>query len=379
MPNKRNLSDSFGPRSPDPNTNKNKKLFITKNRYELLQVEPQITQNSTTETQNSTSETPNYVNPIKPPPTIFVEDKTTCVVLRNLHPTTSTELIKSELELRLFKVRKVTNVLHKTSKSPLPLFFVDLEPSDNSIDIFKLSSFLHTKIKVEELYKPKVISQCLNCQDYGHTRAYYGYPARCIRCSAFHLSSECTKTPNHPLPTSSGNNSAAPSKTYAQATSSQPSQSSSSTPPSDLTVTISSFVDELKSLINPLIALLTQSLLFDKRIDIALISETHFIEYSYISISGYSLIKFNHPDGTAHGGAAILIKSSLKYYSLVNYFQNISQSCAISITINNIPVAISSIYSPPKHCLTIDNLTDFFYTTANNFIIGDDYNAKNQS
>lgn len=372
-PNKRNLSDSSDPRSPNPNINKNKKLFITKNRYELLQVEPQITQNFTTETQNSTSETPNYVNPIKPPPPIFVkgivnfpdlcaaliekigvdnffckssadslkiqtanpdayrtlihflrdqnaqfhtyqlrEDKPTRVVLRNLHPTTSTELIKSELELHLFEVRKVTNVLHKTSKSPLPLFFVDLEPTDHSNDIFKLSSFLHTKIKVEEPYKPKVISQCLNCQDYGHTRAYCGYPARCVRCSAFHPSSECTKTretaakcalcsgdhpanyrgcsvykelqrrktpttksnflydnikhnvnnynvkANHPLPTSSGNNSAAPSKTYAQATSSQPSQSSPSTPPSDLTVTISSFVDELKSLINPLIALLTQ-------------------------------------------------------------------------------------------------------------------------
>jgi hypothetical protein len=33
-------------------------------------------------------------------------------VIRNLHPSTSTDLIKSELELRLFEVRKVTNVLH---------------------------------------------------------------------------------------------------------------------------------------------------------------------------------------------------------------------------------------------------------------------------
>jgi exonuclease III len=51
-----------------------------------------------------------------------------------------------------------------------------------------------------------------------------------------------------------------------------------------------------------------QSVLFDKRIDIALISETHFTKYSYISIPDYSLIKSNHPDGTAYGGAAILIK-----------------------------------------------------------------------
>jgi len=376
LPNKRNLSDSSEPSSPDNHVNKNKKLFITKNRYESLQDEPLITQNSIADDdiQNSTSETPNSVNPTKPPPPIFVkgirnfpdtcealieligvdnffckssadslkiqtanpnayrtlihflrennaqfhtyqlrEDKPTRVVLRNLHPTTSTELIKSELELRLFEVRKVTNVLHKSTKSPLPLFFIDLEPTDHSNEIFKLSDFLHTKIKVEEPYKSKVISQCLNCQDYGHTRAYCGYPSRCVRCSAFHPSTECTKkrdtaakcalcsgdhpanykgcsvykelqrrkTPttksnflhdnfkhnvnnnynvkaNHPLPTSFGNNSDAPPKTYAQATSSQPSQSSPPTPPTDLTSTISSFVDELKSLINPLIALLTQ-------------------------------------------------------------------------------------------------------------------------
>ncbi|KAL4090786.1 hypothetical protein QTP88_025561 [Uroleucon formosanum] len=317
MPSKRHLSDSSDSLSPDPTINKNKKLFITKNRYEPLQAESQITQNSTTDTQKSISETPNYVNPIKPPPPIFVkgivnfpdlcaaliekigvdnffcksstyslkiqtanpdayrtlvhflrdqnaqfhtyqlrEDKPTRVVLRNLHSSTSTELIKSELELRLFEVRKVTNVLHKTSKSPLPLFFVNLEPTVHSNDIFKLSSFLHTKIKVEEPYKPKVISQCLNCQD---------------------------------------------------------------------------------------------------------------------------LIKSNHPDGTAHGGAVILIKSNLQYYSLVNYSQNHFQSCAISITINNIPVAIAAIYSPPRHNLTVDNLTDFFDSTANNFIIGGDYNTKHQS
>jgi len=122
-----------------------------------------------------------------------------------------------------------------------------------------------------------------------------------------------------------------------------------------------------------------QSVLFDKRIDIALISETHFTEYSYISIPGYSLIKSNHPDGTAHGGAAILIKSNLNYYPLANYSQNHFQSCAISITINNIPVAIAAIYSPPRHKLTIDNLTNYFDSTTNNFIIGGDYNAKHQS
>ncbi|KAL4141492.1 hypothetical protein QTP88_004122 [Uroleucon formosanum] len=119
------------------------------------------------------------------------EDKPTRVVIRNLHPTTSTALIKSELEQRLFEVRQVTNVLHKINKHPLPLFFVDLEPTIHSNDIYKLTSFIHTKIKVEEPYKPKNISQCIKCQEYGHTKSYCGYSARCVRCGSNHASSDC--------------------------------------------------------------------------------------------------------------------------------------------------------------------------------------------
>ena len=239
------------------------------------------------------------------------EDKPTRVVIRNLHPSTSTELIKSELELRLFEVRQVTNVLHKINKHPLPLFFVDLEPTIQSNDIYKLTSLIHTKIKVEEPYKTKIISQCINCQDYGHTKSYCGYPARCVRCGALHSSSDCPNprdaTPkcalcsgdhpsnykgcsvykdlqhrnkpkksnllsdnishkknvqvSHPVVTPSTN---PPDsfQTYAQATSGSCSNNIIPPPVSD----INKFLDEFKLLINPLIALLTQviSKLLDK-------------------------------------------------------------------------------------------------------------------
>jgi len=38
-----------------------------------------------------------------------------------------------------------------------------------------------------------------------------------------------------------------------------------------------------------------QSVLYNKRIDIALITETHFTQYSYIHIPGYKLHKVNQP------------------------------------------------------------------------------------
>jgi hypothetical protein len=43
-------------------------------------------------------------------------------------------------------------------------------------------------------------------------------------------------------------------------------------------------------------------------IDIMLISETHFSDRSYFNIPKYLTYSTNHPDNTAHGGTAILIK-----------------------------------------------------------------------
>jgi len=238
------------------------------------------------------------------------EDKPLRVVIRNLHPTTNPETIKDELEIRMFHVRRVTNVLHKVTKAPLPLFFVDLEPQIQSNDIFQLTSLLHTKVRVEEPYKTKIISQCNNCQEYGHTKTYCGYPPRCVRCGADHKSPECPKprsdppkcalcSGDHPAsykgctiykdlqrakkPTSKGNfaptysrpnssnvkdthpsndthpnHSNAHTPTYAQATSGRATNNTTSESTTDLNITITKFLEDFKSLINPLLSLLTK-------------------------------------------------------------------------------------------------------------------------
>ncbi|KAL4156048.1 hypothetical protein QTP88_000083 [Uroleucon formosanum] len=235
------------------------------------------------------------------------EDKPMRIVIRNLHPSTSTEMIKNELEHRLYEVRQVTQVI---SKIPLPLFFVDLEPTDHSKEIFKLESILHTKIKIEEPHKPKIISQCQNCQAYGHTKAYCGYSPRCVRCGDDHSSSACPNSrqdpmrcafctgnhpanyrgctvyknlqqrkktnlnnhklhvntsyksnnvqDSHPRNTTSCNPPSGHSQTYAQATQGQHLQSDIPPPTPDINSLMSSFVSKLKTLINPLITLLTQ-------------------------------------------------------------------------------------------------------------------------
>ncbi|KAF0749787.1 Uncharacterized protein FWK35_00012778 [Aphis craccivora] len=258
---------------------------------------------------------------------------------------------------------------------------------------------LHTKIKVEEPYKPEIISQCLNCQEYGHTKSYCNYSSRCVRCGDHHQSSNCTisrDTPpkcvlcqgNHPasyrecsvykeiqrrkkpspnnaflsdnsrfkkynVQTNHPENDTPPNnaRTYTQATSGQQTTHPSPSSQSNINNAMTLFLEEFKSMINPLIALLTK-----------VISSLH---------------KANHPDNTAHGGAAIFVKYSISYQSLPSVCEDIFQSCAIQINANNVPITVAAIYSPPKHNVSYENFSNYFNTINNNFIIGN--NAKHQS
>lgn len=82
-------------------------------------------------------------------------DKPLRVVIRNLHPSTPETDITTALEEIGHSVRNVTNVKHHQTKTPLPLFFIDIDPKESNSDIFAITSLLHTKVKIEEPFKKK--------------------------------------------------------------------------------------------------------------------------------------------------------------------------------------------------------------------------------
>lgn len=246
------------------------------------------------------------------------EEKPYRIVIRNLHPSTPINFIKEEINSNGFLVRNITNVLHSQTKTPLPLFFVDLEPSPNNTDVFKINSLCYTKIKIEAPKPKNQPPQCLNCQDYGHTRSYCNRKPRCVRCGDYHISKSCQKnrelpakcalcSGDHPanykgcpifknlqnrsskfqphqklnsnaqditiskitpetnpcyINTSESLNKKSLNLSYAQVTqnNNQPPSNNIKTdqcPSDNLTLLLSSFINDLKSLINPLISLLT--------------------------------------------------------------------------------------------------------------------------
>jgi len=79
------------------------------------------------------------------------------------------------------------------------MFFVNLGPAEINKNIFGVTSLIITKLKIEEPHKRKNVIQCLNCQEYGHTRKYCSYSLRCVRYGGHHSSSSCSKSNKSPV------------------------------------------------------------------------------------------------------------------------------------------------------------------------------------
>ena len=109
---------------------------------------------------------------------------------------------------------------------------------------------------------------------------------------------------------------------------------------------------------------------------ILLVSETHFINRSYITTPNYNLYYANHPDERAQGRTAVIIRQNIKGYVTAGCRQENIQATSIAIEDSTGETTVSAIYFPLQHHNKYNNYDRFFKTTGNRFIPGD-YNTKN--
>jgi len=80
-----------------------------------------------------------------------------------------------------------------------------------------------------------------------------------------------------------------------------------------------------------------QAFLDMHKIDIALISETHFTSRTVFKIPHYTIYHTIHPDNTAHGGAAIILRSSLRHYELLPHQSEAIQAATLPTRYPSLP------------------------------------------
>jgi hypothetical protein len=72
-----------------------------------------------------------------------------------------------------------------------PLFLITLPRTAKSQEIFKLPSLCHIAINVEAYKTQNSLTQCYNCQTFGHVWANCKQPPRCMWYGGGHLHKDC--------------------------------------------------------------------------------------------------------------------------------------------------------------------------------------------
>jgi len=106
----------------------------------------------------------------------------------------------------------------------------------------------------------------------------------------------------------------------------------------------------------------------DNKIDVLLVSETHCTIRTVLKIPNYSIYHCNHPDGTAHGGAAILIRTALQHYAAPAYQTDKIQAAIIQIKAQPWPFNIAAMYSPPRHKIEAEDYKFVSITLETNLL-----------
>jgi len=121
------------------------------------------------------------------------EERSFRVVIKNIHHTTDLQELKTEIEEKGHKVLNIYNNKKRGTQEPLPMFFVDLQQSDNNKDIYDIKYLQYTKVLIEPPRQKREIPQCARCQRYGHTKKYCTRQQRCVKCGDNHWTSTCVK------------------------------------------------------------------------------------------------------------------------------------------------------------------------------------------
>jgi exonuclease III len=92
-----------------------------------------------------------------------------------------------------------------------------------------------------------------------------------------------------------------------------------------------------------------QAVLNTEKVDVCLISETHFTKQSFINFRGYKVYHTIHPANPAKGGSAVITKETIHHYEQIKYETEGIQATAVCIKAINYSIVLAGIYCPHKN------------------------------
>lgn len=115
------------------------------------------------------------------------------VVLKGLHSSADTEILKKELSELGHIVDSVSNIKNRITRNPLSMFYINIKTKENNKEIYQITRLMNSIVKFEAPHTKREIPQCAKCQRFGHTKNYCNKPPRCVKCTGNHSTDKCAR------------------------------------------------------------------------------------------------------------------------------------------------------------------------------------------
>ncbi|GFX98145.1 nucleic-acid-binding protein from transposon X-element [Trichonephila clavipes] len=112
------------------------------------------------------------------------------VVIKGLPRNSNPKDIENDLMELGFTVEKVSQLIGRISKQPLPIFLVSLPRNIFNAKIFELKKVSFMNVTVDG-YDGKRITQCYSCKRFQHTAENCHITPRCLKCGDAHQTRDC--------------------------------------------------------------------------------------------------------------------------------------------------------------------------------------------
>lgn len=115
------------------------------------------------------------------------------IVIRGLHHTTDPIAIMDDLKHHGFEPVQAIPALHPVTKTPMPLFFVDIKPNAKNAEVYNINRLGNAVVKIEPPKPKRSVIQCTKCQAFGHSKNYCHRSPKCVKCDGAHSTDTCNK------------------------------------------------------------------------------------------------------------------------------------------------------------------------------------------
>lgn len=141
------------------------------------------------------------------------EQKPVKLVLKSIPPNVTAENIIEDLKSKGLEVRKAIQMVKKqpegTADIKYPMYKVEFAPTTKIATVVKHNQVCRYKVKWEKLRgTDSTVTQCYNCQNFGHIAPNCHIDPRCMFCSKKHGKNECGEPEQLKCANCNGNHSA---------------------------------------------------------------------------------------------------------------------------------------------------------------------------